>query len=94
MPEPPSVEFPVVVACRVDQGTADQLDSLLELYPRAEGRDARRSDVLRALLKVALPSVGDVTLHRRLRDLAGHRDVGEVCREALLVGLRELEVTT
>ena len=82
----------VCVGARVTPQRVEELDSLRELYPGAEGAPTSRSDLLRAVLDLALPVVADTVLRRRLQALArGRRTVGDVFRDALLQGLDAME---
>ena len=82
----------VCVGARVIPQRVEELDSLRDLYPGAEGAPASRSDLLRAVLDLALPVVADTALRRRLQALArGRRTVGDVFRDALHEGLDALE---
>ena len=84
----------ICIGARVVTQRVEELDSLCDLYPGAEGAPASRSDLLRAVLDLALPVVAEPVLRRRLQALArGRRTVGDVFREALQRGLDTMEVT-
>jgi hypothetical protein len=84
----------VCIGTRVVPQRVEELDSLRDLYPGAEGAPTSRSDLLRAVLDLALPVVAEPVLRRRLQALArGRRTIGDVFREALLRGLDTMEAT-
>lgn len=80
------------IGARVVPTRVEELDSLRDLYPGAEGLPATRSELLRAVLDLALPVLADPALRRRLQSLArGRRSVGDVFRDALEHGLEGME---
>jgi len=81
------------VGTRVPLEDFNAIEALRPLYPESDGKDATRSAVLRAFIALAMPAIGDLTLHRRLQALARRlrRSAGEVMRDALVRGLDALE---
>ncbi len=81
------------MSVRVPPEDVAAIDALRPLYPGADGRAATRSEVLRAFLALAMPALGDLEQHRRLRRLASslRRPIGEVLRDVFARGLDALE---
>lgn len=81
------------VGTRVPLEDFNAIEALRPLYPEGDGKDATRSAVLRAFIALAMPALGDLTLHRRLQNLARrvNRSVGDVMRDALVRGLDAIE---
>lgn len=55
------------VSVRIPPANIAIIDDLKPLYPAANGTETRRSDVLRAMLDLAMPVVGNAGLVRQLQ---------------------------
>jgi len=77
------------IGVRVTTEVREQIDGLRCLFPRADGTDTTRSDVLRALLEGG-GVVLDLETIRKLNSLEGFSNRRDALRAVIEAGLAEL----